>query len=94
MGERAPGVLKANFEVKVFEPGGDFSIDHFSMPYHVFDSYVGVAAPEGDRLTGMLVTDKAHQVSIVNVNAPRASCWWQPQRGSAAVQDPLALVVG
>lgn len=69
VGERAPGVLKANFEVKVFEPGGDFSIDHFSMPYHVFDSYVGVAAPEGDRLTGMLVTDKAHQVSIVNVNA-------------------------
>ncbi|RPD39095.1 alpha-2-macroglobulin family protein [Chitinophaga barathri] len=69
VGERAPGVLKANFEVKVFEPGGDFSIDHFSMPYHVFDSYVGVAAPEGDRLTGMLTTDKAHQVSIVNVNA-------------------------
>ncbi|AWO01017.1 hypothetical protein DLD77_04550 [Chitinophaga alhagiae] len=68
VGERAPGVLKANFEVKVFEPGGDFSIDHFSMPYHVFDSYVGVAAPEGDRLTGMLVTGKTHQVSIVNVD--------------------------
>lgn len=69
VGERAPGVLRANFEVKVFEPGGDFSIDHFSMPYHVFDSYVGVSAPEGDRLTGMLVTDKVHQVSIVNVEA-------------------------
>lgn len=69
VGERAPGVLRANFEVKVFEPGGDFSIDHFSMPYHVFDSYVGVSAPEGDRLTGMLVTDKVHQVSIVNVDA-------------------------
>lgn len=69
VGERAPGVLKANFEIKVFEPGGDFSIDHFSMPYHVFDSYVGVSAPEGDRLTGMLVTDKSHQVNIVNVDA-------------------------
>ncbi|MGN6511420.1 MAG: alpha-2-macroglobulin family protein, partial [Chitinophaga sp.] len=69
VGERAPGVLKANFEVKVFEPGGDFSIDHFSMPYHVFDTYVGVAAPQGDRLTGMLVTDKTHQVSIVNIDA-------------------------
>lgn len=68
VGERAPGVLRANFEVKVFEPGGDFSIDHFSMPYHVFDSYVGVQAPEGDRLTGMLVTDKTHQVNIVNVD--------------------------
>ncbi|WP_253906605.1 alpha-2-macroglobulin [Chitinophaga sp. SYP-B3965] len=69
VGERAPGALKANFEIKVFEPGGDFSIDHFSMPYHVFDSYVGVSAPEGDRLTGMLVTDKPHQVNIVNVDA-------------------------
>ncbi|MGX5820241.1 alpha-2-macroglobulin family protein [Chitinophaga lutea] len=68
VGERAPGALKANFEVKVFEPGGDFSIDHFSMPYHVFDSYVGVRAPEGDRLTGMLVTDKTHNVSIVGVD--------------------------
>ncbi len=68
VGEKAPGMLKANFEVKVFEPGGDFSIDHFSMPYHVFDSYVGVRAPEGDRLTGMLPTDKTHEVSIVNID--------------------------
>lgn len=69
VGERAPGVLRANFEVKVFEPGGDFSIDNFTMPYHVFDSYAGISIPEGDRLTGMLVTDKVHQVSIVNVDA-------------------------
>ncbi|WP_295128020.1 MG2 domain-containing protein [uncultured Chitinophaga sp.] len=66
--KQAPGVLNANFEVKVFEPGGDFSIDHFSMPYHVYESYVGVSAPEGDRLTGMLVTGKNHEVSIVNVD--------------------------
>lgn len=65
---KAPGVLKANFEVKVFEPGGDFSIDHFSMPYHVYSSYAGVSAPEGDRLTGMLVTGKDHSVSIINVD--------------------------
>ncbi|UYQ92238.1 MG2 domain-containing protein [Chitinophaga horti] len=66
--KQAPGVLNANFEVKVFEPGGDFSIDHFSMPYHVFNSYVGIRAPEGDRLTGMLVTGKDHVVSLVNVD--------------------------
>lgn len=68
VGDRAPGMLRANFEVKVFEPGGDFSIDHFSMPYHVFSSYAGVRVPEGDKLTGMLVTDKPHAVSIVNVD--------------------------
>lgn len=87
VGERAPGVLKANFEVKVFEPGGDFSIDHFSMPYHVFDSYVGVAAPEGDRLTGMLVTGKTHNVSIVNVTASGA-----PVAGSREVEVQLYKV--
>ncbi|MCK7557830.1 MG2 domain-containing protein [Chitinophaga sedimenti] len=66
--KQAPGVLNANFEVKVFEPGGDFSIDHFSMPYHVFKSYVGLRIPEGDRLTGMLVTGRDHAVSIANVD--------------------------
>jgi len=68
LGKLAPGQLKASFEVKVFEPGGDFSIDHFSMPYNPFASYAGLRIPQGDRLTGMLLTDKAHPVSIVNVD--------------------------
>lgn len=68
LGKLAPGQLKANFEVKVFEPGGDFSIDHFSMPYNPFASYAGLQMPQGDRLTGMLLTDKPHAVSIVNVD--------------------------
>ncbi|RAJ10661.1 hypothetical protein LX64_00266 [Chitinophaga skermanii] len=68
VGEKAPGILKANYEVKVFEPGGDFSIDYTSMPYHVYNSYVGIQMPMGERLTGMLVTDKPHAVSIVNVD--------------------------
>jgi alpha-2-macroglobulin len=68
LGKLAPGQLKANFEIKVFEPGGDFSIDHFSMPYNPFESYAGLRIPEGDRMTGMLLTDQAHAVSIVNVD--------------------------
>jgi uncharacterized protein YfaS (alpha-2-macroglobulin family) len=68
LGKLAPGQLKANFEIKVFEPGGDFSIDHFSMPYNPFSSYAGLRMPEGNRLTGMLLTDKPHAVSIVNVD--------------------------
>lgn len=68
VGKLAPGQLKANFEVKVFEPGGDFSIDHFSLPYNPFPSYAGLRIPPGDRLTGMLLTDKPHAVSIVNVD--------------------------
>jgi len=68
LGKLAPGQLKANFEIKVFEPGGDFSIDHFSMPYNPFATYAGLRMPQGDRMTGMLLTDQPHPVSIVNVD--------------------------
>ncbi|WP_236652688.1 alpha-2-macroglobulin family protein [Chitinophaga vietnamensis] len=68
LGKLAPGQLKANFEVKVFEPGGDFSIDHFSMPYNPFTSYAGLRIPQGDRTTGMLLTDKPHTIDIVDVD--------------------------
>ncbi|PSL49838.1 hypothetical protein CLV51_1011175 [Chitinophaga niastensis] len=68
LGKVAPGQLKANFEVKVFEPGGDFSIDHFSMPYNPFTSYAGLRMPQGDRTTGMLLTDKPHTIDLVDVD--------------------------
>ncbi len=64
----APGVLRANFTTKVFEPGGNFSIDNFSIPYHVYSSYLGIRSEKGDKLSGMLVTGKDHKIEIVNVN--------------------------
>jgi hypothetical protein len=51
-GENAPGQLLANIVVKVFEPGGNFSIDNFSMPFNPYSSYVGVAVPPGDKTWG------------------------------------------
>ena len=64
----APGVLRANFTTKVFEPGGNFSIDNLSIPYHVYKSYLGVRPDKGDKMSGMLVTGKDHKVEIVNVD--------------------------
>lgn len=64
----APGILRANFSTKVFEPGGNFSIDNFSIPYHVYSAYVGIRLPEGDKLSGRLLTDQDHLVNIANVN--------------------------
>lgn len=64
----APGVLKANFTTKVFEAGGNFSIDNFSIPYHVFTNYYGIKAPEGEKLSGLLYTGKDHKFDLVNVN--------------------------
>ncbi|MXV50454.1 hypothetical protein GS399_05670 [Pedobacter sp. HMF7647] len=64
----APGILNANFTTKVFEPGGNFSINNFSIPYHVYNSYAGIKVPEGDRLSGRLLTDQNHVISIANVD--------------------------
>src|SRR5690606_21305849 len=63
-----PGMLTANFLIKVFEPGGNFSIDRVSMPYHAYTSYVGLKVPEGEGFSGFLVTGEDHEVDIVNVD--------------------------
>jgi uncharacterized protein YfaS (alpha-2-macroglobulin family) len=42
IGVQPPGMLLANLMVKVFEPGGNFSVDNVSMPFHAYSSYVGV----------------------------------------------------
>jgi uncharacterized protein YfaS (alpha-2-macroglobulin family) len=66
--KQAPGQLRANFLVKVFEPGGNFSIQQTTLPYNVYDGYVGIKTPQGSELSGMLVTDKDHQIDIVDVD--------------------------
>lgn len=65
----APGMLRANFTTRVFEPGGNFSIDNVGMSYSPYTSYIGLRTPSGDRLSGMLLTDEDHEVDIVNVDA-------------------------
>ena len=67
-GDEAPGMLKAIFKGKVFEEGGDFSIDNTSIPYVSYKSFAGIKIPEGDK-RGMLVTDKDHNVRIVSLDS-------------------------
>ncbi|MBX2821061.1 MAG: hypothetical protein KTR29_15305 [Rhodothermaceae bacterium] len=64
--EQAPGMLKANLTTKVFEPGGAFSIDQFSVPFHPYNSYVGLKLPA--TRYGRLDADKEHKVEIVTVD--------------------------
>ncbi len=61
----SPGMLKAKFTTRVFEPGGAFSTDRFSIPYHPYSRYIGMLVPKGDKVRGMLLTDTTHTVSIV-----------------------------
>ncbi len=64
----APGVLTANLLVKVFEPGGNFSIDNVAYPYHPYNTYVGLKVPEGPKPWGYLLAGKPHTMDIVNVD--------------------------
>jgi len=66
--DAAPGVLKAFFETRVFEEGGESSVDRFSMPYYPYKSYVGLGVPSGKEMENMLETDKNNIINIVNVD--------------------------
>lgn len=66
--DEAPGMLTAHFETRVFEPGGAFSIDHHSLPFHPYSRYVGLMTPKGDKARGMLLTDTDHTVHLAMVD--------------------------
>ncbi len=64
----APGALRAAFETMVFEEGGDFSVDRFTIPFYPYQSYAGLSVPvtASDRT---LQTDKEYSIPLINVNA-------------------------
>jgi alpha-2-macroglobulin len=64
----APGMLRANFALKVFEPGGNFSTDAFSVPYHPYDAYVGIKTPKRNANSYYYATDAAHKMDLALVN--------------------------
>lgn len=67
--EAAPGMLSANLVIKVFEPGGTFSIDNMSLPYSPYTSYVGMKLPDGEKPFDYLLAGKNHTMQIVNVDS-------------------------
>jgi len=67
--KNAPGILRAAFNTMVFEPGGAFSVDRYSIDYSPFSFYTGLKLPEGEKNTGILYTDKDHSIEIATVDA-------------------------
>lgn len=65
LGKRASGFLKANFITKVYEKGGDFSINVISKDASTYPAYVGVSIPKGKGYSNTLVTDKRHNIDVV-----------------------------
>ncbi len=66
--ENAPGMLNAQFKVRAFEKGGDFSVDRVSFHFSPFASYVGVKIPEGEGWNGALLSDQSQMIPLVTVD--------------------------
>lgn len=63
-----PGKLKIEFKSRVFEQGGDFSIDQFSMDYSPFMSYTGVGLPKDRYEQNRIDLNTPANVKFVVVN--------------------------
>ncbi|UII74801.1 MG2 domain-containing protein [Flagellimonas sp. HMM57] len=64
----APGMLQATFTTKVFEGGGDFSIDVFSKKLAPFSHFVGLRSPKAKRY-GSFLTDEDTTFDVISVDA-------------------------
>lgn len=65
--KNAPGMLKATFLTKVFEGGGDFSIDVYSKMLAPYSHFVGLRSPEGNAY-GSYYTDDDIEFDVASVN--------------------------
>ena len=63
----APGMMNAVFFTKAFEKGGNFSIDQYTVKFSPYEAYTGIKLPKGDKIRGMLLTDKKHKVELVTL---------------------------
>ena len=66
--KNAPGMLNANFKIRAFEKGGDFSVDRYSIPYSPYRGYVGVKIPKGKGWNGAIYSNEPNQIPIVTVD--------------------------
>jgi uncharacterized protein YfaS (alpha-2-macroglobulin family) len=65
---QAPGMLKANFMVRAFEEGGDYSTDFFSMDYAPYPVFVGIKLPKTGTWGSEFVTDSNYVADIVTLD--------------------------
>ncbi len=64
---QAPGMLRAAFMTKVFEEGGEFSMDVMSATYSPYKTYVGLKLPELTKY-GMLETRINNRFDILTLD--------------------------
>ncbi|MDA3881102.1 MAG: MG2 domain-containing protein [Prolixibacteraceae bacterium] len=62
------GFLRASFVTKVFEKGGDFSINFFTKPFSPYSNYVGLNIDWSYHNWNKLDNDKAHEIKVATVD--------------------------
>jgi uncharacterized protein YfaS (alpha-2-macroglobulin family) len=99
----SPGMLRMFISTRVFEEGGDFSIDEFVTTYSPYKSYVGIRVPEGDGYYNRLEINEEQTFDIVTVDeagkpVSRSNMevqvykvgwnwWWSTMHGRASYTD-------
>ncbi len=68
VGENAPGMLRATYFTKVFEDGGDFSVDRYSTSYSPFQTYVGLKCPDIKTQDNTFETGNTYTFDLATVN--------------------------
>jgi uncharacterized protein YfaS (alpha-2-macroglobulin family) len=68
-GARPPAVLNVNLVTRVFEAGGDASMDRTDVPYYPYVSYAGIKSPASRNWWGTLVTDTTYRFDVVALDA-------------------------
>lgn len=66
--EDAPGKLRATYITKVYEKGGDFSMDQSVATFSPYDTYVGISIPKTSVYDNTLETDQNHKFEFVTVD--------------------------
>ena len=66
--KNAPGLLHANFTTKVFEAGGDFSINYTQIPYAPYKFFAGLHLPESSNKYNIYYTDSIYRVQTAAID--------------------------
>jgi uncharacterized protein YfaS (alpha-2-macroglobulin family) len=69
LGNTAPAAVNTNIVTRVFEAGGDASMDRVSVPYYPYSSYSAILAADPNSAWGSYITDTTYNFKVANVDA-------------------------
>ena len=69
MRNTAPALVNTNIVTRVFEAGGDASMDRTSIPYYPYTSYTGLMADQPSTAWGTYLTDTTYTFNAASITA-------------------------